>query len=114
MANEAETAETAKGSGQERIRKAYARLYGMKEGLRPPKTGYVDATQARDFNKAIDHLITEGFDVDEFRIQNSEIEDMAWGPPSTLYDTFITRLNAVLVYFSVGESKIGFEGPRRS
>ena len=107
-------AETAKPNGQERVKKAYARLYGMKEGLRPPKTGYIDGTQARDFNKAIDHLIAEGFDVDEFRIQDSEIVDMASGPPSTLYDTFITRLNAVLVYFTVKESKIGFEGPRRS
>jgi hypothetical protein len=98
---------------QERVKKAYAWLYGMKEGLRPPKTGYIDGKQALDFNKAVDHLVADGFDVDEFRIKDNEIEDMAFGPPSVLYDTFITRLNAVLAYFTFADAKIGFEAPRK-
>ena len=111
-------------NGQERVRKAYARLTGLKEGLRPPKSDYIDSAQARDFNKAIDHLIAEHFDVDEFRIQENEIIKMAYGDPAVRYDTFITRLNAVLAYFTVTVTKpkdpgdpptrrIGFEGPRK-
>ena len=113
------------GDGPERIKKAYAWLYGLKEGLPRPKSGYVDSTQARDFNKAIDHLVAEGSDVGEFRIQDDEIKDMAFTSPAVPYDTFITRLNAVLAYVTVtvteGKSaedpptrRIGFEGPRRS
>ena len=111
-------------NGQERVKKAYARLYGLKEGLPRPKSDYVDSTQARDFNKAIDHLVAEGFDVDEFRIQDDEIVPMTYTEPAVRYDTFITRLNAVLAYFTVTVTKaknpedppirkIGFEGPRR-
>jgi hypothetical protein len=98
---------------QERVKKAIARLYGMKDGLTPTKTGYIDGTQALDFNKAIDDLLAEGVDVDEFRIRENEIVDMAFGPPSVLYDTFITRLNAVLAYLTVKKPKIGFEAPRK-
>lgn len=112
--------------GQERIKKAYARLYGLKEGIRPPKNSeYLDSAQAKDFNRAIDHLVAEGFDVNEFRIQDDEIVAMAFGGPAVRFDTFITRLHAVLAYFTVNVTegktpedlpirKIGFEGPRRS
>lgn len=98
---------------EERIKKAYIRLYGLKEGLVRPKTEYLDKAQALDFNRAIDHLVAEGFDVDEFRIQEDEIEEMQWSGPSVRWDTFITRLNAVLAYFTVAEAKIGFAGPRK-
>jgi hypothetical protein len=98
---------------QERIKKAYIRLYGLKEGLARPKTEYLDKAQAVDFNRAIDDLVAEDFAVDEFRIQDNEIEHMAFGPPAVRWDTFITRLTAVLAYFTVAEAKIGFEGPRK-
>ena len=99
---------------QDRIKKAYIRLYGLKQGLTPPKGGYIDKAQALDFNRAIDHLVAEGFDVDEFRIQDDEIEAMAFSGPAVRWDTFISRLNAVLAYFTVEETraKIGFDGPR--
>jgi hypothetical protein len=99
---------------QERVKKAYIRLYGLKEGLTAPRTEYLDKAQAFDFNRAIDHLVAEGLDVDEFRIQDDEIVDMAFGPPAVRWDTFITRLNAVLAYFTVAEAKIGFAAPRKS
>ena len=98
---------------QERIKKAYIRLYGLKEGITPPKGGYIDKAQALDFNRAIDHLVAEGFDVDEFRIQDGEIEEMAFSGPAVRWDTFSSRLNAVLAYFTVAEAKIGLEGPRK-
>jgi hypothetical protein len=98
---------------QERIKKAYIRLYGMKEGLTRPKNGYLDKAQALDFNRAIDHLVAEGFDVDEFRIRDDEIVAMAFEGPAVRWDTFITRLNAVLAYFTVADAKIGFEAPRK-
>ena len=100
---------------QDRIKKAYIRLYGLKEGLTPPKNGYLDKAQALDLNRAVDHLVAEGFDVDDFRIQDHEIEEMAFSGPAVRWDTFISRLNAVLAYFSVEETqaKIGFEGPRK-
>jgi len=111
--------------GHERVKKAYARLYGLKEGLRPPKYEYLAKAQAVDFNRAIDHLVAEDFDVDEFRIQDDEIEPTQWSGPSVRWDTFITRLNAVLAYFTVKVTeakipgdpptrKIGFEGPRKA
>jgi len=100
---------------QERIKKAYSRLYGLKEGVAPPKYGYVDKAQALDLNRAIDQLVAEGFDVDDLRIQDGEIEAMGFMGPAVRWDTFISRLNAVLAYFTVEETraKIGFEGPRK-
>jgi len=98
---------------QERIKKAYIRLIGMKEGLTPPKYGYVDKAQALDLNRAIDDLVAEGFDVDDFRIKDGEIEEMAFSGPAVRWDTFISRLNAVLAYFTVADAKIGFEAPRK-
>jgi hypothetical protein len=98
---------------QERVKKAYIRLYGLKAGLTAPKTEYLDKAQALDFNRAIDHLVAEGFDVDEFRIQDNEIEEMAFSGPAVRWDSFITRLNAVLAYFTFADAKIGFEAPQK-
>src|SRR5437762_1654233 len=108
----------------ERIKKAYARLVGLKEGLKPDKSGYVDETQGRDFNKALDHLVAAGFDVDEFRLEAADFIKMAYTGRKVRWDTLITRLNAVMAYFTVKVNeatsadelptrRIGFEGPRR-
>src|ERR1700730_1763052 len=108
--------------GPERIRKAYARLEGLKQGLKPDKSGYIDETQGRDFNKALDHLVAAGFDVDEFRLEPGDFVKMAYTGTQVRWDTLITRLHAVMAYFTVtmaqgaegmSTRKIGFEGPRR-
>jgi len=98
---------------QDRIKKAYIRLYGLKEGLTPPKGGYIDKAQALDLNRAIDEVVAEGFDVDDLRIQDDEIEAMAFSGPAVRWDTFISRLNAVLAYFTFADAKIGFQAPRK-
>jgi hypothetical protein len=109
---------------RERIQKAYARLVGLQEGLKPSNSGYVDETQGRDFNKALDHLVAAGFDIDEFRLEERDFKDMQYMGTQVLWDTLITRLHAVMAYFTVKVTeaknaedpptrKIGFEGPRR-
>ena len=111
--------------GGERIKKAYARLVGLKEGLKPDNSDYVNETQGKDFNKALDHLVAAGFDVEEFRLEDADFIDMAFGGGrSVRWHTLITRLNAVMAYFTVKVNeaatadelptrRIGFEGPRR-
>ena len=95
---------------------------GLKEVLKPDKSGYVDETQGRDFNRAIDDLVAAGFDVNEFRLEPGDFTKMAYSGVMVLWDTLATRLHAVMAYFTVIEARntsdapsrrIGFEGPRR-
>src|SRR5437870_946977 len=87
-------------NGRERIRKSYARLFGLKEGMKPDRDGWLEGAQATDFNKALDHLVAEGFDVDEFRIHPGEIEEI-WGRQVIRSNTLTTRLEGLLAYFTI-------------
>lgn len=107
-------------TADDKIKRAFARLSSIRKNL--PDSFEIDEPLAKEYAAALSHLEVLGFDVEEFKIP----EDWMYRPwvnhnPMTGQTTyakrrvlkralFVTKLDAVLGYFTTTDSKetIGF------
>ncbi|MBT5015917.1 hypothetical protein HN748_02670 [Candidatus Peregrinibacteria bacterium] len=107
-------------NNQGELKKAYVKLASLKKHL---PSGRVEEKYADMFNAELDRLIQLGFDVEEFKILESQKEriidggNYATGETHYSKERYVSReillinLDSVLSYFSIvtPETKIGFE-----
>jgi hypothetical protein len=106
--------------GQDKLRRAFARLNSIRKNL--PDTSEIDEQLAKEYAAALLHLEELGFDVEEFKIpqdwmyhpwtsHNSITGHTTYAKRLVLKrDLFVTKLDAVLEYFTTTTSRatIGF------
>jgi hypothetical protein len=113
-----------------RIRRAFVRLDALRKNL--PETHYVSEQYVTKYREALKHLRDVGFDVAEFDIPDSWVQQrvVASGPMATRYgkdreitrSQFRTKLDAAMGYFTFSAEEsvpvsrrpsIGFVGPKQ-
>jgi hypothetical protein len=89
------------------IVKAYSRLTGLRGNI--PASDYTTRDLSDEFNQAIRELKSAGYDVMEFSITDTSLEEM-WGGGLEVRTALLkTRIDAVLTCFRIdhGEEKVG-------
>ena len=107
---------------RDKLSRAYVRLNSIRKNL--PDDLYIGELLVREYSAALQHLEGLGFDVEEFSIPEDWLkrqvrskQPFGGGPVvkyaderTVLRTLFVTKLDAVLEYFTVSETKapIGF------
>ena|ERR1700730_779153 len=102
---------------QDKIKRAFARLSGVRKNI-DEKDYHVDESIVKEYSAALQHLEELNIDVQEFKIPEEWLQPrvVSTGPAGTKYakeravkrSLFLTKLDAVLGYFTSTKDKIGF------
>ena len=108
---------------EDKIKRAFVRISGLRKNL--PDTPYIEESLVHEYHDAVRHLEELGFDAAEFKIPQGHLERrvrMTSPLTGTVYDKeravkrafFVTKLDAIIGYFTSAKEKIGFSGSKAS
>lgn len=111
---------------QDVLVRVYATIKSLRDIVAAETIFFTQGMYADQYNTALDRLITNGFDVQEFKVPPSSIAPhreqtnyitMAFRVTEPRVDRglLLSRMNAVLTYFDItaeGGSHLQFRGPR--
>ncbi len=116
---------TRMAASSDKVARAYARLVGLKESL--PKQDLIPERFVEEYHEALQHLSDLSIDIAEFKVRPEDLERIWEGSDSrqSFYSKeryvsralLLTKLTAVLTYFSLPDSsrgperQIGFKAP---
>ncbi len=110
-----------KAGASDKVRRAFERISSIRQNL-PERDDHVEEPFVQEYSDALHQLHDVGYDIKEFAIPEQWFELRVVGRSdagivnakcrSVNRALFLTKLDALLGYFSHSREKIGFAGPR--